>query len=88
MANTGFNSCLGVFFLQNGESLLGYILKTSGHAYVHIVNLSAPSGSPGHRLPIEMSFDFFILQIVLVFLIYKHFEVSLLICLHLSEQNS
>ena len=35
------NSCLGVFFPQTDKSS-GYILKTSGHAYVHIVNLHAP----------------------------------------------
>ena len=37
---------LGCCFLQNIKSLLGYILKTSGHTCecVHIVNLSAPPG--------------------------------------------
>ena len=38
-----FTVCLFVFS-ENGESVLGCILKTFGHACVHIAKLSAPSG--------------------------------------------
>ena len=36
------DSRLGLFSSTNGESLLEYILKTSGHVCIQIVNLSAP----------------------------------------------
>ena len=38
--------CSGVILAQNSESLLGYILKISGHACVHIVNYSSPLLTP------------------------------------------
>ena len=36
------NSCLGVSFLKRTNILLGYVLKTSGHAYVQHQYFSAP----------------------------------------------
>ena len=60
---TAPNSCLGVFFppLVTMSLVLGYTLKTSGHANVHIVKLSGTplwpkphSVSQGKPTPIQI----------------------------------
>ena len=59
-SKTVLNSCLGMCFPQNGKSLLRYILKTSGHACVHIVNLSA-TPRPDIPLPAPIYFNTFMM---------------------------